>query len=826
MSLGDLIRRYRLAAGLSQEDLAERAGLSVRGISDLERGRRLAPHMETLRLLSDGLGLDDVDRAALIAAARPELQERQQPAETPSSTAPQRSHRPMPLPAPPTVLIGRDDLVDRIASHLRDDGIRLVTLTGPGGVGKTRVGLASGRAIAPQFPDGVLFLDLGDLSSSQQLGPALLDELDFTGNQGADPVGQLIDVLRDSSMLLILDSFEHLLDAATSISRVLAFCPGVSIIVTSRIRLRLRGELVLSVPPLVLNGHGPTNETPSPAVQLFLDRAREAVPDFELTSQNAATIEQICGQLDGLPLAIELAATWLRVLPPADLLHRIDDQLPSLGGAARDAPERHQTLHSTLTWSLRMLSEDEQRLFRRLAVFSGGATLDALQQVGIDQPLSDVELLGLLSNLVDNSLVRQVTDDFGTTRYTMLDTIRAFGRDNSAERGDAAALRNAHLAWLVGLAEEAETELVGPNEPAWRNRLISEQANIRTGLDWAIEQENAESGLRLAGALWRFWSKRGALIEGREWLAKVLALPGEPEPALLAKSSQALANMSFDLGDYEEAQRRFETSLAIRRTLPDKALIANALNGLGLVSFALGDLERAQSLHRESLQLSREAGSLLGIGNSLSNWADVEMALGNTAESRRLQEEGLAIRRQLGDENSVAYSLYNLGILARQEDRFEDALGYLAEATAHFRASGDLFGQAYGLCDLGVIRAQLGDIAAGALDQLESLRLRIEISDQRGMIDCLEGAARILVLSGDTENALRLIGAASSRRSLVHSPRTPAEVREVARWTDPVPAADHRSGSELEDEGGALSLPQAIDLVRESLLPVTAKSRV
>ncbi|MGE3799003.1 MAG: tetratricopeptide repeat protein, partial [Thermomicrobiales bacterium] len=486
------------------------------------------------------------------------------------------------------------------------------------------------------------------------------------------------------------------------------------------------------------------------------------------------------------------------------------------GGGSRDAPERHQTLRNTLAWSMHLLSDRERLLFRQLSIFSGGATLDALLRTTIGEPWQDSEVLEALSNLLDNSLIRQSVDSDGATRYSMLETIRAFGREQASETGEYTEFRNAHLRWIVDLAEAAEVELVGPQEPSWRNLLIAEQANIRAALAWAIEKEDVESGLRIAGALWRFWSKRGALLEGREWLSRVLALPGETEPTLLAKSSQALANMCFDLGDYAEAKTRFETSLAIRRTLPEKALIANALNGLGLVAFAQGDLTQAQALHRESLELSREAGSLIGIGNSLSNWADVEMALGNLTESRQLQEEGLEVRRVLGDENSIGYSLYNLGVLARQEGRFDDALGLLNESTERFRSAGDLFGQAYALCDLGVVRAALGDSLAGAADELESMRLRGEIGDQRGMIDCIEGAARIVATAGFAADACRLVGAASSRRQHVGVPRTPSEVVELERWTSAELSGEPNADVLLE-EGAAMTLSQAVDLAHSLL---------
>lgn len=817
MALGDLIRRYRLAAGLSQEDLAERAGLSVRGISDLERGRRLSPHMETLRLLSDALGLDDPQRASLIEAARPELKADATGQTDSVLSASSANGLRRGLPVPLTPLIGRDDLIGQIVTHVLDDRIRLITLTGPGGVGKTRAGLEAGRRLCTEFAEGAVFVDVGLLSSSQQFGPALLETLAFTGNQGADPVGQTIDLLRDASILIILDNFEHMLDAATCVARLLAFCPDVTVLVTSRTRLRLRGELVLPVPPLSLPGDQPSleSDTPSPAVRLFADRARDASAGFVLDDQNMEIVTRICQRLDGLPLAIELAASWLRVLTPAALLDQLSDSLPALGGGARDAPERHQTLRQTLAWSLQMLNADEQRLFRQLAVFSGGATFDAVRAV-TEPEYEPLQLLDLLSSLVDNSLLQQSRAEDNSARYSMLETIRAFGRELATEHGEEAALRDSHAAWIRGLAEDAEFALIGPGEQIWRTRVNSEQGNIRAALDWSIQRNDIETGLRIGGALWRFWSKRGALIEGREWLSRVLALPGETSPELQAKAMQALANMSFDLGDYAEAKARFESSLAIRRTLPDRSLVANALNGLGLVAFAQGNLAEAQKLHRESLQLSKEAESLIGIGNSLSNWADVEMALGNLTESRRLQEEGLLVRRRLGDENSIAYSLFNLGVLARLEERYEDALAHLTEATELFHSAGDLFGQAYGLCDLGVVRAILGQAPQGSAEVLEAIRLRIEIGDQRGLIDCMESAARIAAIVAEEEQAFLLIGAASNRRMLVNAPRTPAEDRELARWTGPLletrPSLDVR-----RVQGEALSLPQAIEQARDVL---------
>lgn len=826
--LGDLIRRFRLTAGLSQEELAARAGLSTRGISDLERGLRTSPHLETLRLLASALGLSENERSAMLAAARPELQQPPRPRATTAKGQPASARRAKvqrSLPAPPTRLIGRDAAAREISALLTEAGARLVTLTGPGGVGKTRLAIEVAHNLASAYLHGAVFVDLSVLSSGAHVIPAVLDAVGHSGNPGPDPSEHLIGVLSQQSLLLVMDNYEHLLDKATVVSTLLTKCPDVSILVTSRVRLSIRGEHVYTVLPLEL----PLSTADSanaeairlsdvPAVRLLLERADQSGPGFTLNDQNRDAIVSICRRLDGLPLAIELATTWLRVLSPDDLLDRLTQRLPALGGGARDAPARHQTLRDTLGWSLEHLTPPDQQLFRRLAVFSGGATLDAIRIVAGNDGQGDVELLDVLSSLVDNSLVRRQDDAAGESRFLMLETIREFARELLDQSDEAGAIRSAHAAWIQDLAERAEPELVGPQETHWRRLLTAEQANVRGALDWAIIQGDVERALRISGAMWRYWSKRD-LLEARDWLTRSLDLPGQPEPETRARALQALANILHDLGDFPAARTRFEASLAIRRTLPNQSLIANSLNGLGIVAFAEGEFDHARRLHQESLALSRESGHLVGIGNALSNLATVEKALGAFDRSRTLQEEALEIRRTLGDENFIGYSLYNLGTLARAEYRLTDARTLFQEALRLFRAAGDQFGVAFALTDLGAVSQQLGDPGAGANAMREAIAIRQEMGDRRGLIDCLEAAAEIAGDLGQDQTSATILGAASHQRDDLHTPRTPSEQVELDRWSK---LLEDRLGSAGYDEalatGRDLSTQASIALAEVVLM--------
>jgi predicted ATPase len=577
---------------------------------------------------------------------------------------------------------------------------------------------------------------------------------------------------------------------------------------------------VFDVLPLELpdaTGADASQVSGAPAVRLLLEQAEQSGIGFSLNDENRNVITTICRRLDGLPLAIELATSWLRVLSPEQLLERLNQRLSALGGGARDAPARHQTLWDTIAWSLDNLTVGEQRLFRRMAVFTGGATLDTIRHVAAGNDPHDIELMDALSSLVDKSLVRRQEFPAGEPRFFMLETIREFARELLEQSGEAGEFRSAQVAWIVDLTARAEPELVGPNETQWRELLALEQPNVRAALDWSISQGYFESALRISGAMWRFWSKRD-LLEGREWFLRVLELPGEPDPETRARALQALANILHDLGDFPGAQTRFEAALAIRKTLPDKSLQANSLNGLGIVAFAQGEFDRARELHQESLALSREAGHLVGIGNALSNWSTVERALGQLDRSKALQEEALQVRREFGDEHFIAYSLYNLGTIARAGGRLDDARGLFDEALRLFRSAGDRFGIAFALTDLGVVNQQLGDPELSAAAMREAIAIRQDMGDRRGLIDCFEGVASIAVALQLDQRAATLLGFALRQRANLRSPQTPAERTDVERWSA---SGQNRLGSAAYNRilasGGDLGVQTAIELAEEVL---------
>ncbi len=513
---GERLRQLREAAGLTQEELAERAGLTAKGVGALETGKRRRPYPHTVRALAEALGLSDAERTNLTDAARGR-------AGAPIAAQPPGGMPTLPvLPAP---LVGREREIAAVVHLLRRAEPRLLTLTGPGGVGKTGLAVAAAAAAADGFPDGVAFVPLAPLSDPGLVVPTTLGVLGVRESADRPAQERLRAHLRGKRMLLILDNFEHLMDAASDVADLLASCAGPTFLVTSRAPLRVRGEQEYPVPPLELPDLERVPDVAevagASAVQLFVRRAREVSPDFALTQGNATAVAAVCRRLDGLPLAIELAAAWTKLLPPTALLARLDRTLPILTGGPRDLPARQQTMRDAIAWSHDLLSPTEQALFRRLAVFVGGFDLGGAEAVAVVPADPGVGILDGVASLVDKSLLRRQAGSFDDEatgpRFGMLETVREFALERLVTSGEEAAVRDAHAAWCLALVEEGDRELWGPRHALWSDRLAAEYDNVRAVLAWTLERGRVEIGLRLTRALWKFIRSRGHPSEARRW---------------------------------------------------------------------------------------------------------------------------------------------------------------------------------------------------------------------------------------------------------------------------------------------------------------------
>ena len=669
------------------------------------------------------------------------------------------------------------------------------------------------------YRDGVWLVDLAPLSDPALVPRAVAQVLAVREAVGIPLIETLCFQLKRRELLLVLDNCEHLLDGCAKMAdALLRQCPGVQILATSREALGISGERAYQVPSLSLpdprHVHLPVSVLEFEAVRLFIDRALLARADFQVTHQNAATLASVCYRLDGIPLAIELAATRVRSLSIEEIDGKLDQRFRLLTGGSRTALPRQKTLRALIDWSYDLLTEAERLLLQRLSVFAGGWTLEAAEQVCVGEGIEDCDVLELLTSLADKSLVMVEQKD-EHSRYRLLETIRQYAREKLVEAGGSDAIRGRHRDYFLRLAEDAEPNLMGAEQAAWLQRLEDEHENLQGSLDWSVAQPGSGAGLRFCGALQRFWITRGHLSEGREWCVRVLARPGgDGQTQARAKALNTAGILAYYQTDYPAARALHEKSLAIRRQLGDRRGIATSLNNLGNVLYERGDYVSARALHEESLAIKRELGDRRGVAGSLNNLGNVALDRCDFVSARALYEECVAIMRELGDRGDMATSLDNLGIVFYEEGDYVSARKLLGESLAIMRELGDRAGIATSLNNLGNVACEQGDFAAARALHEEGLAIDRELVDRWGTAFALEGLAAVVAALGISARAARLWGAAERLREEIGSPLPPNDRRRYVRRVAATRATlgDDAAFDRAWQEGRALTIEQAIAL--------------
>jgi predicted ATPase/transcriptional regulator with XRE-family HTH domain len=731
---GEQLRHYRELAGLTQEQLAEKAGLTAKAIGALERGDRRRPYPTTVQLLATALKLSDEQRAAFIATLH-------QGAASVASQSPDAlvsQAPPIHLPVYPTPFVGRDVDVAAVCQRLQHPHVRLLTLTGPGGTGKTRLSVQAATMLLPMFADGVYFVSLAPVRHADLVASTIAHTLGVE-ETGAEPLADtLAAFLRPKHILLVMDNFEHVLDAAPLISHLLHAAPALRVLATSREMLHVYGEHAFPVLPLALPDAAHLADLLSlqqyEAVRLFIERAQAVQPSFQVTNENAPAVAEICHRLDGLPLAIELAAARIRLLPPQALLARLEKRLPLLVGGARDLPQRQQTLRSAIDWSYNLLPVGEQMLFRRLSVFVGCRTPEAVEAVCTVEGDLPLDVLDGLQSLLDKNLLFQKHEVGGEPSFAMLETIWEYARERLEDSGEASRLRRQHATYYLLLVKQAEAQFFGSNQKLWFDRMEAELNNIRAALAWSqASADGVEIGLQIAGLLWRFWAVRGHGTEGRTWLDGLLSRRHSVPLSARWFALHTAGNLADDQGDFVQAKAFWEECLEACRELGNKRFVGHMLNNLGEIAASQAAYNRAAPFYEEALQIYREVLHTWAIGMVTRNLAEIAHMRGEYDRARELLDESIRLLRERGDTEEVAWSVQELGRVAYDTADIAAATQHFAEAQRLFEEVGSKRGVALVLADIGEVARHEGDSNRAAVLLEQSLALQQEIRNKEGI---------------------------------------------------------------------------------------------
>lgn len=762
------------------------------------------------------------------------------------------------LPAPLTSFVGREADLEGIEALLRRDDVRLITLTGTPGVGKTRLALQVASAVLDTFPDGVFFVELAPIRDVALIPTAIATAVGIR-ETGHDSIMEASKAeLRERELLLVLDNFEHLISAATLVTELLRACPSVTILATSRQPLHVYGEYEVVVSPLDVPDPMAVSTVEalhqSEAVTLFVQRAEAARMDFALTDKNGPITAEICARLDGLPLAIELAAARVRSLTVEALLPLLEHRLDVLTGGPADIDPRHQTLRDTIDWSYQLLDAEQQALFRRIAIFDGGCVEETLQAVCVVEGEQRLPPLGGIASLVDGALLQAIGGD---RRFRMFETIREYGIERLKESQESETIARRHAEYYLHLAETAEPALRGPEQRTWLERLEQEHDNVRAALRWSVTHRQAEITLRLTSALWRFWFRHGHLTEGQRWLATALTEQPGTSLRLRAKALLGSATIADNRGDYTLAKKQLEESGSLFRDLGDKRGTAGVLASLASLVDQQGDYKQATALLEESITLFTEVGDQQGAARTLGNLASLvdqqgdyeraatimgesiallknlgdkqgtsravgvlgimELGEGHLASARELLDESVALLRELGDKVSIAYMLINRASVALSEADFGRASEVLRESEALFRELGSKRGIAYTFVNQSCVAEEQGDLTRAAQLLEEGVTLLQQLGDRWGVASALEELMAVATKQGQPRRAAQLWGAAEALREALGAPMPRVDRVRLERHLRATRLQlGETAWSTAQEEGRAMNLEKAIAFARDT----------